>query len=127
MEYIAWKKDFERPVDVDCVERSLRNVAPEVRRGSYVSEGSGARGYPKGSEVVQFNYVDPTLIGHFSLVVATLRDGHTRYWHGWEKLGNGVADEDRARVILLLNRANQAVARDCTLSFEEAGPHEGNS
>jgi hypothetical protein len=126
MEYIAWKKDFERPIDVDCVERSLRNVAPDVRRSRFVSEGNGARGYPNGTEVIQFNYADPAQRGHVSLEIATLPAGNTRYWHGWAKLGNGVPDKDRARVIPLLNRANRAVARDCALNFDESGPREWN-
>jgi hypothetical protein len=124
--HIAWKKDFERPVDADCIERSLRAVAPDVRRTSYVSDGLGARGFPNGTEVTQFNYSDPTLIGHYSLDVATLPDGRTRYWHGWGKLGTDVPDEEQAKVAPLLNGANQAVARNCGLSFEEAGPREGD-
>jgi hypothetical protein len=122
---IAWKKDFERPVDADCIERSLRDVAPDVRRSRYVSEGRRTRGFPNGTEVTQFNYSDPTFIGHFSLDVARLPNGNTRYWHGWGKLGTGVTDE-QAKVTPLLNRANEAVARGCGLSFEESGPREGD-
>jgi hypothetical protein len=124
--HIAWQEDFERPVDADCIERSLRVVAPDVRRTSYVSDGSGARGFPNGTEVTQFNYSGPTLVGFYSLDVAKLPNGRTRYWHGWGKLGTDVPDEEQAMVAPLLNRANQAVARNCGLSFEEAGPREGN-
>jgi len=120
---IAWEKDFERPIDAACIERGLRNVAPDVKRNSYVSDGSGRRGHPNGAEVTQFNYSDPTSVGRFSLELAMLPGGKTRYWHGWEKLGSGLSDEARAKVAPLLNRANQAVARGCGFSFE-AGPRE---
>ena len=124
--HIAWKEDFEQPVDADCIERSLRVVAPDVSHTSYVSDGLGSRGFPNGTEVTQFNYSDPTLIGDYSLDVATLPNGKTRYWHGWGKLGTDVADEEQVKVAPLLNRANQSVARNCGLSFKEAGPREGD-
>ena len=118
--YVAWEKDFQQSVNISCIEQSMRHVAPDVRRGSYVSDGNSSRGFPSGTVVTQFGYSDPTLIGYYNLEVATLPNGATRYWHGWGKTGTHVPDEERSKIIPLLNRVNDAVARDCGLTFEGA-------
>jgi hypothetical protein len=74
--------------------------------------------------VTQFNYSDPTSLGWYSLDVARLRNGETHYWHGWGKLGTNVPDDEEAKVLPLLNRANQAVAEHCGLSFAGIAPRE---
>ncbi len=122
---VAWEKDFDAIIYADCVEKALRTVAPDVTRTTYVDDGSGAREFGRGTIVTQFNYSDPTLIGHYSLDVAGLPSGRTRYWHGWSKLGTEVPAHEQAKVVPLLNRANQAVAQRCRLSFAGTSPREG--
>jgi hypothetical protein len=68
--HLAVEQDFDGPVDYDCVEKALRVVAKDVRRGSYQADGSGPRGFPNGLTVTQFNYsahwlVDIVWIWHF--------------------------------------------------------------
>jgi hypothetical protein len=123
--HVAWEKDFDDVIDPDCVQQALRTVAPDVTRTSYVDDGYGARGFGKGIAVTQFNYSDPTLTGSYSLDIARLPNGKTHYWHGWGKLGTDVPDDEQTKVLPLLNRANQAVARRCNLSFAGTGPREG--
>ena len=123
--HVAWEKDFDGTVDAACVEEALRTVAPDVTRTTYVDDGFGVRGFGRGTTVTQFNYSDPTSTGYYSLDIARLPTGKTRYWHGWGRLGTDVPDQEQAKVIPLLNRANQAVAQRCGLSFEGTGPREG--
>jgi hypothetical protein len=125
--HVAWERDFDRAINGDCVEQALRTVAPDVTRTTYVDDGNGTRGFGRGITVTQFNYSDPTLIGHYSLDIARLPNGKTHYWHGWGKLGIDVPDEEQAKVVPLLNRANQAVAQRCGLSFAGTSPREGVS
>ena len=119
----GYAQDFAQPIDEQCVERALRSVAPEVKRDSYVSEG--ARGFPRGTEVTQFFYPDPIFYYGYSLDIARLPNGKTHYVHVWSKLGTDVPAEERAKVLLLLNRANSAVARQCGLSFVGSQPEIG--
>lgn len=124
--HLAWEKDFSYPVESDCIEKALQTVAQDVHRSSYVSEGgSFARGFDRGVTVTQFNYSDPSLLGGYSLDVGTLRNGLTHYWHEWGKIGTHISEEEKARVLPLLNRANEAVARRCGLSFGGSSPQQG--
>lgn len=123
--HVAWEKDFDTVIDGDCVEEALRTVAPDVTRTTYVDDGSGTRGFGRGITVTQFNYSDPTLAGHYSLDIGGLPSGKTHYWHGWGKLGTDVPADEQAKVLPLLNRANQAVAERCRLSFAGTSPREG--
>ena len=125
--HIAWEKDFTRPISSDCVEDALRTVAADVRRTSYVSDGGRfSRGFDRGTTVTQFNYSDPTSLGGYSLDVGASPNGLTHYWHGWSKIGTDVSDEEKAQVVPLLNRANEAVARRCDLSFTGSRPQQGD-
>jgi hypothetical protein len=123
--HVAWEKDFDGVIDAACVEEALRAVAPDVSRTTYVNDGYGTRGFGRGTTVTQFNYSDPTLIGHYSLDIARLPNGKTHYWHGWSKLGTDVPRDEQAKIVPLLNRANQAVAQRCGLSFAGTGPRAG--
>ena len=124
--HLAWEKDFTRPVEIDCIEEALRTVAKDVRRTSYVSDGgSFGRGFDRGVTVTQFNYSDPTLLGGYSLDVAKIPNGPTHYWHGWSKIGTDISEEEKAQVVPLLNRANEAVAHHCGLSFAGSQPGQG--
>lgn len=123
--HIAWEKSFANPVSSDCVEEALRTVASDVSRSSYVSEGGEfSRGFGRGATVTQFNYSDPTSYGHYSLDIGKSPDGLIHYWHGWSKIGTDVSDEEKAQVLPLLNRANEAVARRCGLSFFGSRPQQ---
>lgn len=124
--HVAWEQDFEGAVSADCVERALRTVSPDVTRSTYVDNGIGPRGFGEGITVTQFNYSDPTFAGSYALDMARLPNGKTRYWHQWGKIGTDIPDEEQAKVLPLLNRANQAVAQRCGLSFTETGPREGD-
>jgi hypothetical protein len=123
--HVAWEKDFDTVIDANCVEDALRTVVPDVTRTEYVDDGSGTRGFGRGITVTQFNYSDPFLTGHYSLDIARLPNGQTHYWHGWSKLGTDVPADEQAKVVPLLLRTNQAVARRCGLSFVGTVPREG--
>lgn len=123
--HVAWEEDFASPVESDCIEEALRSVTEGVRRTSYVSSGTSPRGFDSGVTVTQFNYPDPTLIGGYSLDIGRLPNGVTHYWHEWGKIGTDITEAEKAQVIPLLNRANDAVARHCGLSFSDSGPREG--
>ncbi len=122
--HIAWQKQFDHRIAASCLASALRSVSPSVQRGTYVSEGD--RGFPKGTAVTQFGYSDPSGRGYYSLDVAPLAGGKTNYWHGWSKLGTEVPAEERARVLPLLYKANQAVASKCGLSFDDVIPEQGD-
>ena len=123
--HIAWEKDFSRPISSDCVEDAVRTVADDVRRTSYFSDGGRfSRGFDRGVTVIQINYSDPTLLGGYSLDLGTSPNGQTHYWHGWSKIGTDVSEEEEAKVVPLLNRANEAVARLCGLSFADTSPQK---
>lgn len=123
--HVAWVKDFDGPIDTACIGRALQTVAPDVTRTSYVDDGNGVRGFGRGITVTQFNYSDPTFTGSYSLDIAQLPNGKTHYWHEWGKIGTNVPADEAAKVVPLLNRANQAVALHCGLSFAGTGPKEG--
>jgi len=121
--HVGWEKDFDRRIDDHCVERALKSVSTEVTRDTYVSDGF--RGFPRGTEVTQFYYPDPITNNGYTLDLAMLPSGRTHYVHEWGKLGTSIPAEEQAEVLPLLNRANDAVARACGLSFEGSKPEVG--
>ena len=123
--HVAWEKDFDGAIDPACVESALRTVTPDVTRTTYVDDGNGMRGFGRGITVTQFGYSDPSLIGYYTLDVARLPNGKTHYWHGWSTGGTDVPADEQAKVVPLLNRANQAVAQRCGLSFAGTSAREG--
>ncbi|MCM8731222.1 hypothetical protein ACFO8O_09645 [Hephaestia sp. GCM10023244] len=124
--HVAWKKDFSGTVDYDCIEQALRAVAPDVRRGSYQSDGNGPRGFERGITVTQFNYSDPSLLGAYTLDVGVKSNGSTHYWHEWGKIGTKIPVEEQRLVVPLLVRANRSVERRCGLSFAGTAPTLGD-
>lgn len=124
--HVAWEKNFARPIENDCVEEALRSIAMDVHRSTYFSTRHSTRGFDRSANYIKFNYSDPTLLGQYSLGVATLPDGTTRYWHQWSKIGTDISDQEKARVVPLLNRANEQVAHHCGLSFAGSSLQQGN-
>lgn len=121
--HVGWEKDFDGSLDDQCIERALKTVAPDVKRGSYVSEGS--RGFPRGTEVTQFHYPDPITHNNYSVDIALLPSGETHYVHEWRKLGTDIPPNEQAQVLPLLHRANEAISRMCGLSFAGSRPEVG--
>ncbi|VXC42780.1 hypothetical protein SPHINGO8AM_130140 [Sphingomonas sp. 8AM] len=124
--HVAWEKDFRGTVDYDCVEKALRAVAPDVRRGSYQSDGNGPRGFERGIIVTQFNYSDPSFLGGYTLDIAEQPSGATHYWHEWGKIGTRIPPEEQRQVVPLLVRANRSVEQRCGLSFTGTSPMIGD-
>ena len=124
--HIAWEKDFDGPVDYGCIEEALRTIDPEVHRSTWASDGNDPWDFPRGTVVTQFYYSDPTFIGGYQLNVAKLPNGKTRYVHQWGKVGTDIPAEEGQKVLPLLNRANEAVATTCGLSFAGIKPVEGD-
>ncbi len=124
--HFALQKDFTGTVDYDCIENALRSVAPDVRRGSYKSDGYGPRGFERGITVTQFNYSDPTFLGGYTLDVALQPDGNTHYWHEWGKIGTDVTADEQSRIRPLLMRANRAIEQNCRMSFKGTVPSVGD-
>jgi hypothetical protein len=124
--HVAWEKDFNGTVDYDCIENALRAVAPDVRRGSYQSDGNGPRGFERGITVTQFNYSDPSLLGGYTLDIAVQPNGSTHYWHEWGKIGTQIPADEQHRVVPLLVRANRSVEQRCGLSFSGTVPKIGD-
>src|SRR4051812_24331679 len=122
--HVGWEKDFDGKVDDQCVERALKSASPDVKRDTYVSDG--ARGFPLRTEATQFYYPDPITHNTYTLDLALLPNGKTHYVHDWGKLGTETPAEERAQVVPLLNRANNAVARQCGLSFAGTQPQVGS-
>jgi hypothetical protein len=120
--HVGWEQDFDGRVDDQCIERALRSVAPEVKRDTYVSEGS--RGFPKGTKVTQFFYPDAATNG-YNLDLALLPNGKTHFVHEWSKLGTDIPSDEQAQVLPLLYKANSAISRLCGLSFAGSQPKIG--
>lgn len=123
--HLAFEQDFDGPVDYDCIEKGLRAVAKDVRRGSYQADGFG-RGFPEGTTVTQFTYSDLSYAGGYALDVARLPDGKTHYWHEWGKIGTDIPAEEEAQARPLLIAANKSVAQRCGLDFRNAQPRIGD-
>ena len=123
--HLAWENDFQVGVDIACIEKALRSVAPDVRRTSYQSDGGGPRGFARGITVTQFNYSDLSFQGGYTLDVAIQPDGSTRYWHEWGKVGTKIPPDEREMVEPLLNRVNKTIGQSCSLSFPAGGPQIG--
>src|SRR5438309_785354 len=123
--HFAWEKDFDQPIDATCVQSALRTVVPDVTRTTWVDVQKAARGFPRGTEVTQFNYSDPSFIGGYQLNIARLPNGKTHYDNEWGKLGTDIPSDEISKILPLLNRANNAVAKMCNLSFEGAEPKQG--
>ena len=121
--HVGWEKDFDGRVDDQCIERALKSVSPDVKRGSYVSEGR--RGFPRGTEVTQFYYPDPVTHNGYTLDVALLPGGKTHYVHEWSKIKTDIPADEQAKVLPLLHQANEAVATMCGLSFAGSRPEVG--
>ena len=125
--HVAYQKDFRGRVDFTCIEAALRDVVPDVRRGTYYqTDENGPRGFARATVVTQFGYRDPSRRGYYSLDVVTQPDGITHYWHGWGKVGTEVSEEEQRSILPLLTRANRAVAQRCSLSFAGTVPVVGD-
>lgn len=124
--HVAFENDFSGTVDNDCIEKALRAVAPDVRRGSYQSDGGGPRGFERGITVTQFNYSDPSYSGGYTLDVAVQPSGKTHYWHEWGKIGTKIPDDEERRIVPLLIRSNRSVEQQCGLSFSGTAPVVGD-
>ncbi|WP_292962605.1 hypothetical protein [Novosphingobium sp. UBA1939] len=124
--HVAWEKNFAHPIESDCVEEALRAIAKDVHRSTYFSTLGSTRGFDRSANYIQFNYSDPTLLGQYSLGFAKLPDGMTRYWHQWGKIGTDISEQEKVRVVPLLNRVNEQVAQHCGLSFAGSNPQQGN-
>lgn len=121
--YLRWQKDFDSRLDDHCIERALRSVSPDVTRNTYVS--NGARGFPAGTEVTQFYYPDPITFHGYTLDLALLQGGKTHLVHEWSKVGTNIPAQEQAQILPLMNRANEALAQTCDLSFKGSQPEVG--
>jgi hypothetical protein len=124
--HVAYERSFGRKINDVCIEKTLRKVVTDVRRGKYLADGSGPKGFKRGTTVTQFTYSDPSRRGQYSLDVATRSDGVDHYWHAWEKTGTRVSADDQAAILPLLTGVNQSVGRRCGLSFIGASPLIGD-
>ena len=113
----AWTGDFDHPVDIFCIENSLKKLTKEVYKANYISTGD--RGFPKGIEVTQFTYIDPGKQGAFAYDIAQIDLIHTHVYHVFEKTGNRPTDEYVRKSVNLLNYNNDKVASACNLRFSE--------
>lgn len=124
--HLAYRKNFDQPIDPACIERALTTISANVQRTAYVSDGMDTRGFGRGTKVTQFLYPDPLNAGMvYTLDVAKLRNGKTGYYHGWGKLGTDITPDEQAEILPLLERANNAVAQVCGLSFAGTEAREG--
>ncbi|HEV7287524.1 hypothetical protein [Sphingomonas sp.] len=124
--HVGWEKDFSGRVDSQCVEQALQTVASEVSRATYVSEGGRfARGFPRGTEVTQFNYFAPPVQYGYSLDLALLPNGKTHVVHRWSKIGTDIPHDEQTQVLPLLLRANKALETACGLEFAGSEPEVG--
>lgn len=113
----AWTRDFDHPVDILCVENSLKSLTADIYKGDYISTGD--RGFPKGVKVTQFTYLDPGHKGAFSYDVAKIDLTHTHVYHVFEKTGNRPTDDYVQKSVDLLNYNNNRIANSCNLLFSE--------
>ena len=123
--YVAFQKDFKSRVDPACVKQALRSVAPDVQQTTYQSGSYETRGFSPNTTVFQFNYTGSAL-DYYSLDIAAQSNGLTHYWHGWSKIGTKVPIAEQRRLLPLLIRANDAVGRQCGLSFSGTRPMIGD-
>jgi hypothetical protein len=121
--HLGWQKDFDGKIDDQCIERALRSVSPDVKRGTYISEG--AQGFPRGTEVTQFSYPDYVTYYSYDLELALLPNGKTHLVHEWRKLGTDIPADEQAKVLPVLHEANEAIAELCGVSFAGSQPKVG--
>jgi hypothetical protein len=112
---VSWSKDFEKPIQITCISDALKSVAKNVSHGSYVSDG--ARGFPRGTRVIQLGYPDPNGGGHFDYDVGRIDAFRTRIYHSFDKVGNRPSVEYLRKSAILLTRNNEAVSAKCGLRF----------
>jgi hypothetical protein len=112
---VSWSKNFDKPIQVVCIRDALKSVAKTVSYGSYVSDG--ARGFPKGTRVIQLGYPDPHGEGHFNYDIGRIDASRTRVYHSFDKVGNRPSDEYLRKSAALLTRNNRVVSARCGLSF----------
>ena len=114
---LAWAKDFDKPIEISCIRDALKSGSVDITQGTYVSDG--ARGFPRGANVTQFGYADPSGNGHFDVDIAKLNPSRTRFYHSFEKLGNRPSADDVQRSAALLNANNGRIASKCGLKFSK--------
>ena len=112
---LAWARDFDKPVEISCIRDALKSGSVGITEGAYVSDG--ARGFPRGANVTQFGYADPSGNGHFDLDIAKVGPSRTRLYHSFEKLGNRPSSDDFQRSDTLLKANNERIASQCGLRF----------
>ncbi|WP_349806698.1 hypothetical protein [Sphingomonas sp. ASV193] len=124
--HLGWEKDFSGKVDFECIQSALKKVAPDVTRTSWSDPNNDEDGFPRGTQVTQFNYSDPSAKGSYQLNVARLPNGLTHYQHKWGKLGTKIPAEEQKLVLPLLYKTNASVSRECGLNFDDVMPTIGD-
>jgi len=111
-------RDFDRKVDVACVERALNDSFPHVSRYDYVDDGYGT--FTKGTQVAQFTYYRSDDRRGVSWVeVGDTKQG-ARLSHSFTGLGMELPQEDFPEALSKMRQANAALAAQCQLELGTA-------
>jgi hypothetical protein len=118
---IRSNRDYSSPVDVNCVDRTLRDTFGKVERWDYTSDGGN---FPKGTQVVQIAYYQrPDGDGWATLEIGPV-DGETRISHAFSGIGAELPQDAFPPAIAAMNKASDAVRNACRLDLSGMEMHE---
>lgn len=111
---IRSNRDVASRVDVDCVDRTLRETFGKVERWDYVSDGGT---FPDGTSVAQFAYYStPDKDGWATLHIGQVGTG-TRVSHEFTGMGAELPQASFPPALAAMRRASNALSMACRLDL----------
>lgn len=102
--------NFPARVDVDCVDRTLRETFGQVQRWDYVSDGGR---YTEGTSVVQFAYYSTlTKNAWATLEIGPTKTG-TRISHSFTGIGAELSQTSFPPALQAMETATEALRKAC--------------
>lgn len=111
---IRSNRDLASRVDVDCVDRTLREAFGKVERWDYVGDGGT---FPNGTSVAQFAYYStPDKDGWATLHIGQVETG-TRISHAFTGMGTQLPQATFPPALAAMKRASDALGMACRLNL----------
>src|SRR4051812_37343449 len=111
---VVSERDLSTPVDIGCVDRTLRKAFGKIERWDYVDDGSS---FPKGTNVDQFAYYKTEHgAGWVTLDIGRVND-KTRVTHSFTGMGGELPQQSFPPAIRAMEKAGRVLRADCNLDL----------
>jgi hypothetical protein len=111
---VVSESDLHTPVDIGCVDRTLRKAFGKIERWDYVDDGGT---FPKDTDVAQFAYYKTENgAGWATLDIGRVND-KTRITHSFTGIGAELPQQYFPPAIRAMEKAGRILRADCNLDL----------